>query len=131
MANENALFDAGRVFVHCIRRGGIRIGSVHKRFSNSPAKERAPVAHTTQCRVSLTRAHLQHVEADLTHALRLVHAELEDRHVLTRAFVAQHAAAVPTVVLPHGERELGAALLAQIGLRPRRLRRQHVQQAMQ
>lgn len=88
-----------------------------------------------QCRraivTSLTRAYLQHVEADLADPLRLVHAELENRYILARAFVTQHTPAMPTVVFPHGERELGPALLAQVALRPRRLRRQHVQQTME
>lgn len=52
--------------------------------------------HDTVGTVSLTRADLQDVEADFAYALRLVHAELEDRNVLTRAFFAQHAAAVAT-----------------------------------
>jgi hypothetical protein len=37
---------------------------------------------------TLTGAHLQHVEANLAYALRLVHAELQNRHVLARALVA-------------------------------------------
>lgn len=75
---------------------------------------------------SLTRADLQHVEADLADSLRFVHTELEDRYVLTGTLVAEHAAAVTTVVFPHGECELSAALLAQIALRPGRLGWQHV-----
>lgn len=75
---------------------------------------------------SLTRADLQHVEADLADPLWLVHTELEDRYILTGTLVTEHAAAMTTVVFPHGERELSAALLAQIALRPGRLGRQHV-----
>lgn len=70
---------------------------MHKRFFNCSARAYSVSTELdTEVTVSLTRADLENVEADLTHALWLVHAELEDRHVLTRAFVAQHAAAVTT-----------------------------------
>lgn len=60
-------------------------------------------------------AGFQHVEAHLADAHGFILAEFNNRHFLIRAFRAQHAAAVSTMVLADHDRETYAAFLAHVG----------------
>ena len=70
----------------------------------------------------------QNVEANVTDSHRLLQAELEDRNLLFRTFLAEDTSAVATMVLAVGDGELVFAFKTELGLNPRRFLVQDVQE---